>query len=1528
MAGEDIVAVARLNATEFFGSLRQMNSEINSNTREWKAQFSALSRSGDWVGAYKAKVEGLNKVYQTQQEKIKSLRSQMDAIGTPKTEKDVAELKNLGNQLKTAESQVKLFDVQIKNSNLALKKAETGIHELANEYKILSQITKANSEVFEKQGLQYTANREKALGLIAETRNLNKQYQAQEQILSSLKSAYNAYSNEQKQSDTYAKQLARDIKGQETVMTQTASAIKNNQTEYSSLGKNITNVGQVTTLTADHIKNMGSKLVTSGQSLQQFGFFSQTASAGLMTMFKQGFEGSAKLDQSLRETYNLLDEKPSGGINAFLKDYRSEIANLSKQWGISQNDIADGMQEVIRAGYDSKSAFDIAKSSMQTSMATGEDYGKIMEGTTQIMSQFGLKTNDSAKNMENASRVQNALAKVANDTQTSYVGLSDAMSKVGPVANDMGYSVEETGSMLGYMANKGIDAEQAGNNLRMVFQRLSAQTPQATEALKALGISATDSQGNLKKIPDIMNQINDATKNMGSAERSEYIKDIFGAYATTAATALLDGQPEIEKEASAAGKAVSDGYTKGLASSNSEGAAAQAKIFKAQWEALSMEFTNSIMPTLTQAMKIIGQLIQKFDELSPSTKKMVAEFLAIGAIAAPAAIALGSISIVAGTLLRTVGGVLPKLAGLVGMLGRLSEVRTAGSALETLSGSMAKTGTDAALAEKSAGTLSGTIAKLIPGATAAGVGMTALGLAAVAGTVAAGAGIAALIVKNQEHKDKLAQVKQQMNDTYGGDVTKGQKAQVDSLIESEENARITVAKIGDQKIDDQNLKLFQDAVDKLQEAAANGAEKARQKAQGKADTDTDRLKNPFLSQKGKEAIEQDQSDQWGIVTDSQNAINSAKTVADRIRDVGKKARDENRGFSADEIKQISSDYKDLLGIGLENIQGLSKGQKQALHDMYVENDLSKETMSSLQKTNELYAKAFKSNYEEQVKTAESAYEGLKGKQRQIVKDDVWSNFFKQNSDSIKPFVNNWNSQLDKIDTKKWSQIADKQYTDSYSNLSKTLKEAGVDVGEFAKQFGILEPAQMNAMQTWDQMSPTLRNLNTSFSESQKEMLNAVSGTKEWNDLSIKEKSLILNDKASTKFIGATKKSGEWDRLTPKQKELILKDLASGKTDKANERLKAYDKNIPKGKKLTANDSASSAIKKAGISLDAWNKLNPKQKQAVAKDLASGNVGKARGSVALWNGQKISSKDTKARDYASSVLKRAGLSVSQWNALPESVKQAVGKDLASGNINGAKATVDRFRNTPIGPAKTALGTNAASNSIDPATDSVNQFRGASTGGTKVARSTQRGKASVEDAIGVVGRFMGLPSIVTKTMQFVTERVEKFIKRRASGGTVEDGETATWLGDGGKNEPYVTPSGFMGISGNNWELHSLEPGTVVYPSLSAYTQVTGNQIDPGMIPAFAGGGTVPYTGQLKAVDHINYSVQNQQQSVAPLSGNYNDNADVINELKNAVNLLGKLLSVQQDNANVNVVLNKNDLYKQQAIDVGLRNIQSLT
>ena len=54
--------------------------------------------------------------------------------------------------------------------------------------------------------------------------------------------------------------------------------------------------------------------------------------------------------------------------------------------------------------------------------------------------------------------------------------------------------------------------------------------------------------------------------------------------------------------------------------------------------------------------------------------------------------------------------------------------------------------------------------------------------------------------------------------------------------------------------------------------------------------------------------------------------------------------------------------------------------------------------------------------------------------------------------------------------------------------------------------------------------------------------------------------------------------------------------------------------------------------------------------------------------------------------------------------------------------------------------------------------------------------------------------------------------------------------------------------------------------------------------------------------------------------------NDNSDVVSELKAAVALLTQLVIGQQENKTTNVVLDKNALYKQQAIDTNLRNYQS--
>ncbi|MCC7668945.1 phage tail tape measure protein [Leuconostoc pseudomesenteroides] len=1050
MAGEDIVANVRLNATEFYGTLRKMNSEINSNTREWKAQFSALSRSGDWVGAYQSKLKGLTDNYKIQTDKVKDLKSQMDAIGKPKTAEAAAELDKLGKELKTAESQAKLFGTQIKSTDLALKKAETGIHELAAEHKILSQITKANTEVFERQGLQYTANREKARGLISETQNLNKQYQAQQQYLNVLKNSYNSYSDEQKQTSTEARQLARDIKAQETAMLQTSSAIKNNQIEYKSLGKNISNVSQSVTLTADHMSNFGGKLIKSGQSLQQFGFYTQTVSTGLMSMFRQGAEGAAKLDQSLRETYNMLDKKPSGGINAFLKEYRDEITSLSKQWGVSQTDIADGMQEVIRAGYDEKSALDIASSSMKTSMATGEDYNAIMSGTTEILSQFGLKTNSATKNLENANRVQNALAKVANDTKTSYVGLSEAMSKVGPVAANMGYTVEQTASLIGYMANKGIDAEQAGNNLRMVFQRLSAPTKEAGGALKELGVSATDAQGNMKKLPEIMEQIDNATKNMGSSERQAYIKKIFGAYATTAATALLNGRSEIEKGAAAAGEAVSSGYTNALAKSNLKGADAQMKLFKAQWQALTIEFATNVMPTIIELMKTVGKLMGSFDNLNPSTKKLIAEFVAFGAIASPLVITLGGFASIAGTVFKLFGGAIPKVAGLASSMLTLKKATVMTQEVEAVGGALSRV-------TLHAGETSGAMSALGKGAGVAVVGMsgTALALTGVGVALAVAGTAAYLYVKHQQKMADAAQKTAEREKTYGYDVSKAVSDKLDVIKNHSFDTQYALQQLGDAKIDTSEI----DKAKKAMEEFSDSVEQAYEKKNSGIDAKIKQIEELIGKTTGatKQALENEKAWLEGSKANNQQYIDDLNGNAKKRDEIFKQIADQGGKATKEQIKQLEEINKETVNSAIDAIKGLKEPVKKAIKDALNNTDVTKQSLTTLKQGFKEYNKIIGDSLADQINTTKESA-------KIIGKSTAWSDFFKNNAAALKPAADMMSAALKRVDKDTATGLPNqKAYSDTINTLKKSVEAAGMNWDEYRKHMGVATADQIRDM---------------------------------------------------------------------------------------------------------------------------------------------------------------------------------------------------------------------------------------------------------------------------------------------------------------------------------------------------------------------------------------------------------------------------------------------------------------------------------
>ncbi|MDT2917637.1 phage tail tape measure protein, partial [Lactococcus lactis] len=171
---------------------------------------------------------------------------------------------------------------------------------------------------------------------------------------------------------------------------------------------------------------------------------------------------------------------------------------------IDTSSINDGMEEMIKRGYDFNQTVGAMPAVLDASRASGEDFGTVMSASTAILEQFGLKTEDTASMMKNTQRVTDSLTFVANKTSAGFEDMGIAMEYVGPVAHSLGMNVEQTAAAVGLLSNNGIEGEKAGTSLRGALSRLLKPTKQSSAAFEELGINIDEwKKGNIG-LPDML----------------------------------------------------------------------------------------------------------------------------------------------------------------------------------------------------------------------------------------------------------------------------------------------------------------------------------------------------------------------------------------------------------------------------------------------------------------------------------------------------------------------------------------------------------------------------------------------------------------------------------------------------------------------------------------------------------------------------------------------------------------------------------------------------------------------------------------------------------------------------------------------------------------------------------------------------------------------------------------------------------------------------------------------------------------
>ncbi|PWT37099.1 tape measure protein [Limosilactobacillus reuteri] len=156
-----------LDMVEASSAVKNLTTLVNSHTQAWKAQTAALRSAGDYVGAAKAKYEGLGNAISAQREKIEALerkQSEMNNIDK-KTADQYMELRSKLNQYR---SEMDKLDTSTAKGEARSKELAEQINKTKEQLNGLSTGTVKSAEQFLKYGQQVDRAKAKLASLEAQ----------------------------------------------------------------------------------------------------------------------------------------------------------------------------------------------------------------------------------------------------------------------------------------------------------------------------------------------------------------------------------------------------------------------------------------------------------------------------------------------------------------------------------------------------------------------------------------------------------------------------------------------------------------------------------------------------------------------------------------------------------------------------------------------------------------------------------------------------------------------------------------------------------------------------------------------------------------------------------------------------------------------------------------------------------------------------------------------------------------------------------------------------------------------------------------------------------------------------------------------------------------------------------------------------------------------------------------------------------------------------------------------------------------
>ncbi|EPB4438449.1 phage tail tape measure protein [Enterobacter hormaechei] len=339
---------------------------------------------------------------------------------------------------------------------------------------------------------------------------------------------------------------------------------------------------------------------------------------------------------------------------------RKQARQLGDNTAASADDAASAQIIIAKSGGDA----DAIQAATPVTLNMALSNQRSMEENAALLT--GMKSAFQLSN-DQIAHIGDVLSMTMNKTAADFDGLSDALTYAAPVARNAGVSIEQTAAMVGALHDAKITGSMAGTGSRAILSRLQAPTGKAFEAIKELGVKTSDARGNTRPIFSILKEMQRSFEknNLGTSQRGEYMKAIFGEEASSAAAVLMTAASTGKLDKLTAAFKASDGKTEELVKIMQDNLGGDFKEFQSAYEAVGTDLFDQQNDALRKLTQTATRYVLKLDGWITRNKSLATTIGVVAGGALALIGVIGGIGLIAWPVVMGINAIIAA-AGLLG----------------------------------------------------------------------------------------------------------------------------------------------------------------------------------------------------------------------------------------------------------------------------------------------------------------------------------------------------------------------------------------------------------------------------------------------------------------------------------------------------------------------------------------------------------------------------------------------------------------------------------------------------------------------------------------------------------------------------------------------------------------------------------------------------------------------------------------------------------------------------------------------